>query len=98
MEVPLDSLYLPHRVALIRGNGAVLWGEEVEKVVFNAVIFKRNATFQTSAMLQRIGSELDITHLNTEEQADSEQASRAVVRAAWNAWSAEIDRQATYRR
>jgi ribulose-5-phosphate 4-epimerase/fuculose-1-phosphate aldolase len=87
-----QSLHLPHRVALIRGNGAVLWGEKIEQAVFNAVMFKRNATIQTSAMLQRIGSELDITYLNTEEQADSEQASRLIVRAAWNAWSAEIDR------
>lgn len=90
---------IPHyTIALLRGQGAVYWGENLKKVVFKAIMVERNAKIQTKAMLQRADTELELTYLNDTESVDcSELVTDDLLERSWQAWVAEVERCGLYR-
>ena len=79
-----------HKVAFIRGNGAVLWSSTLVGAVHRAVNLMRNSSIQTAAMLQRGDSDLQITYLSETESAACMTASREWGQLAWTAWAKEV--------
>lgn len=87
-----------HGVGFIRGDGAVVWSSDgIEELVYRCVNLQRNAQIQTAAMLQRAGSDLEISYLSKSEALDSTSTSAKSVRMSWEAWSTEVSRNPLYR-
>jgi ribulose-5-phosphate 4-epimerase/fuculose-1-phosphate aldolase len=86
-----------HHASFIRGNGAVLWAEGLEEVVYKAIQLRKNAEIQTAAMMQRAGSDLEITYLSNSETVDSQRAKRVLIESSWRAWAVEVSRSPIYR-
>ena len=87
-----------HGVTFLRGNGAVMWAVDgLEELVYKCVNLQRNAKIQTAAMLQRTGSDLEITYLSWKEGVDCERStSRAAIEMSWRAWKAAVYRSRLY--
>ena len=82
----------------MRGNGAVVWSDKgVEELVYRCVNLQRNAKIQTAAMLQRAGSDLEITYLTGKESIDCQQTNSMSVQLSWRAWATEVSRNPLYR-
>ena len=78
----VDERLLPqHGVVYIRGNGAVVWSDYLEDAVYKAVNMQRNAEIQTAAMLQRVGSDMEIIYLNRREAVDCAHAGSELVQS-----------------
>jgi hypothetical protein len=92
-----EQLMPEHGVVFIRGNGAVIWNGRLEEAVFKAISLQRNATIQTTAMLQRADSELEIKYLTPTEAVDCHRAMKETVLFAWGAWATEVLRLPWYR-
>ncbi len=87
-----------HGAGFVRGNGAVVWSDKgVEELVYRCVNLQRNAKIQTAAMLQRAGSDLEITYLTGKESIDCQQTNSMSVQLSWRAWATEVSRNPLYR-
>ena len=86
-----------HGVGFVRGNGAVVWSPDgLEDLVYRCVNLQRNAKIQTAAMLQRAGSDLEITYLTANEAMDCTSSTGTSVRMSWDAWATEVSRDPLY--
>lgn len=86
-----------HGVGFVRGNGAVVWSSDsLEDLVYRCVNLQRNAKIQTAAMLQRAGSDLEITYLSANEAMDCTSSNGASVQLSWDAWATEVARDPLY--
>ena len=94
---PVNNSIPAHDVAFVRGNGALLWSENIESMVVKAVNLQRNARIQTEAMQQRAGSNLEITYLSIQEAQDCSRESIESSDMSWVAWATEISRMPLYR-
>ena len=85
-----------HKVAFVRGNGAVLWSSTLEGAVHRVVNLMRNSSIQTAAMMQRGDSDLQITYLSERESAACMIASSEWIQLAWTAWATEVSKMPLY--
>ena len=95
---PEASRLPAHGVGFVRGNGAVVWAAGgIEELVHKCVNLQRNAEIQTASMLQRAGSDLEITYLSLEESIHCQKSIGASVHMSWKAWATEVSRTTLYR-
>ena len=93
-----DGGRLPeHGVGFVRGNGAVVWSSDgLQDLVYRCINLQRNAQIQTAAMLQRAGSDLEITYLTANEAMDCTKSTARSVHMSWDAWATEVSRDPLY--
>ena len=86
-----------HGVGFVRGNGAVVWSSDgLEDLVYRCINLQRNAKIQTAAMLQRAGSDLEITYLTANEAMDCTNSTGTAAQLSWDAWATEVSRDPLY--
>ena len=86
-----------NRMVLQRGHGFVACAQSLEDAVFKAIHLCRNTTIQTSAMVQRAQTNLEVVYLTEKEGEDCEYTIGSTVQHAWSAWTAEVEATALYR-
>lgn len=96
-DLALRPHFPRHSVAMLRGQGAVCCGESLQEAVYKIILVERNAEIQTLAMLQREGTDIEITYLDEQESRDATRTMRYFVQRAWEQWSVEIRRSDMYK-
>lgn len=95
-KLGLGPTHPRHSVVMLRGQGAVCCGESLQEVVYKIIRVELNAKIQTLAMLQREGTDIEITYLDEQESRDATRTMSYFIKRAWEQWSVEVRRSKMY--